>query len=251
MNFEQAKALRIQQWRNTLDDHDFRMQNPEAYRSCLLSASARLAEERLIDRIEQFDMDELANSAYWLAVEELQSIACLYHSSSYYDLVARDGSPNLGTIQQSTFTERSEGPRIHPYDGKVYRQGEKLKLIYSTSPTNGVIEGLVLTLDDGRKFDLVETAQMINGVIHTPIEDPDVYRWLVDAMQIADENRNLKLMVKIRPVLQLARFIKCIECADRFGLRDECAACDGLGFIHKPCRPRVPIDVIRIDEETI
>ncbi|WP_155742057.1 MULTISPECIES: hypothetical protein [Pseudomonas] len=27
MNFEQAKAPRIQQWRDTLDDHDYRIQN--------------------------------------------------------------------------------------------------------------------------------------------------------------------------------------------------------------------------------
>ncbi len=201
MNFEQAKALRIQQWHATLDDHDFRMQNPEAYRSCLLSESSRLAEERLIDRIEQFDMDELANSAYWLAVEELQLTMVLYHTASHYNLVARDGAPDLGTIQQSTFSERSEGQRIRPCDAKVYRQGETLKLIYNAAPTTGVIEGLLLTLDDGRQFDLVETARMIQGVVHIPIEDPDVYRWLVDAVQIARENRNLVLMKKTQAIL--------------------------------------------------
>lgn len=237
MSFEQAKALRIQQWRDTLDDHDFRMQNPEAYRSALLSASTRLAEERLIDRCEQFDMDELANSAYWLAVEELQSTTVLYHTASHYDLVARDGSPNLGTIQQSTFSEISDGRRIRPYDGKVYRQGKALQLIYSAAPTTGVIEGLLLTLDDGRQFDLVETARMIQGVVYPSIEDPDVYRWLVDAVQVARENRNLVLMEKLRPFLELARFVQCSTCLDRFGEREDCRHCNGLGFVGKPRHP--------------
>lgn len=42
MNFDQAKALRLQQWRSTLDDHDFRMQNPEAHRQTLHAMSATL-----------------------------------------------------------------------------------------------------------------------------------------------------------------------------------------------------------------
>ncbi|MGK3120435.1 hypothetical protein QZH45_14290 [Pseudomonas corrugata] len=237
MNFEQAKALRIQQWRDTLDDHDFRMQNPEAHRSCLLAASARLAEERLIDRAEKFDMDEMANSAYWHAVEELQSTTALYHGASHYELMSRDGLPSLGTIRQSTFTDKTESQRIHAYDGQVYRQGGELTLICRAAP-NGVIEGLVLTLDDGRRFDLVETARMIRGVVYKPIEDPDVYRWLVDAVLIAHENRNLVLMEKLRPFLELARFAQCPSCLDGFGERDSCTYCNGLGFIKRiPPRP--------------
>ncbi|WP_457967819.1 hypothetical protein M1D68_16770 [Pseudomonas sp. R4-84] len=243
MNFEQAKALGIKQWRDTLDDHDFRSQKPEAYRSSLLSASARLAEERLIDRDEQFGMDELANFAYWLAVEELQSTTVLYHSASQYDVVARDGSSNLGTIHQSTFLEKSEGGCIRPYDGNVYRQGGELKLIYSAAPTTGVIERFVLTLDDGRQFDLVETARMILGVVYTPVEDPDVYRWLVDALQIARENRNLVLMETLRPFAELARFVLCSSCLDRFGERDNCLSCNGLGFVERPkCPGKLPLE---------
>jgi hypothetical protein len=174
-------------------------------------------------------------------VEELQSTSVLYHSASHYDLVARDGSSNLGTIRQSTFSAKSEGRRIRPYDGKVYRQGEELKLIYSAAPTTGVIEGLVLTLDDGRQFDLVETARMILGVVYTPIEDPDVYRWLVDALQVARENRNLVLMEKLRPFAELARFVLCSSCSDRFGERDDCLPCNGLGFVEKPkCLGKLP-----------
>ncbi|UVM74942.1 hypothetical protein [Pseudomonas alvandae] len=232
MNFEQAKALRIQQWRDTLDNHDFRMQNPEAHRSCLIANSARLAEERLIDLAEQFDMDEMANAAYWHAVEELQSTTVLYHSASRYELVSRDGLPSLGTIHQSTFTDRTESQRIHAYDGQVYRQGGKLVLICRGAP-NGVIEGLVLTLDDGRQFDLVETARMIKGVVYAPIEDPDFYQSLVEISQVALEQKNLVLMEKTRPFLELARFVQCPSCINCFGRREDCPTCDGCGFISK------------------
>ncbi|WP_434569152.1 hypothetical protein [Pseudomonas sp. Z3-8] len=241
MNFEQAKALRIQRWRDTLDDHYFRMQNPEAHRSCLLEASARLAEERLIDRMQQFEMDEMANAAYWHAVEELQSTTVLYHGASHYDLVTRDGSSQLGTIHQSTFTERTESRRIHAYDGQVYRQGEKL-LLSCRGSTDGVIEGLVLTLDDGRQYDLIETARMIQGVVYRPIEDPDVYRWLTDILQVAREERNLLLMQKLRSIAELARFVQCSLCLDQFGVREACGACAGQGFMPK----RVSTAIIQI-----
>lgn len=52
MSFDQVKALRLQQWRSTLDDHDFRMQNPEAHRETLHSMAATLATEWLVDQLQ-------------------------------------------------------------------------------------------------------------------------------------------------------------------------------------------------------
>jgi hypothetical protein len=43
----------------------------------------------------------------------------------------------------------------------------------------------LLILPDGRRFDLIETARMIFGVIYQPLDDPDMYRALVDAAQVA------------------------------------------------------------------
>lgn len=71
MNFDHAKVLRLQRWRSTLDDHDFRMHNPEAHRETLYSMSATLAVEGFIDKLQCFEMNEKANAAYWHAVEEL------------------------------------------------------------------------------------------------------------------------------------------------------------------------------------
>ena len=82
MNFDQAKALRLQQWRSTLDDHDFRMENPEAHRQTLREMSATLASEGLIDELQCFEMNEMANAAYWHAVEELIDTPARYCGAS-------------------------------------------------------------------------------------------------------------------------------------------------------------------------
>lgn len=242
MNFEQAKALRIQQWRDALDNHQFRMQNPEAHRSCQLEISAQLAEERLIDRMEQFEMDEMASAAYWLAVEELQSNPTMYRPSYGYDVMPREGGPSIGTIFHSVLRlNESRGDLTRPYDGRVYWDKTGLILKFSYALDKGRIEGLVLTMEDGRQFDLVETKRMVQGKVYTAIDDPDVYRWMVDVVQVATENRDVGVVNRIRPFLELAKFSQCSTCLDRFGKREDCVACDGLGFVPKPVIRGYPI----------
>jgi hypothetical protein len=238
MNFDQAKALRLQLWRTTLDDHEFRMESPEAHRSSLLEISARLAEEGLIDRMEQLEMDEMANAAYWHAVEELQSNPIMYRGACGYDVVPREGGPRIATIFHSILQlEESRADKLRPYDGKVYRDKSGLILNYSFGTTTGRIEGLSLTMDDGQQFDLVETKRMVSGRVYEAIDDPDVYRWMVDVVQIATENRDVESVQRLRPLLELARFVQCSKCLDQFGVREDCAPCKGLGFVEKPRYP--------------
>lgn len=244
MNFDQAKALRLQLWQTTLDHHEFRMESPEAHRSSLLEASARLAEEGLIDRMEQLEMDEMANAAYWHAVEELQSNPIMYRGSYGYDVVPRDGGPRIATIFHSLLRlEESRADKLRPYDGKVYRDKSGLVLNYSFGTTTGHIEGLSLTMDDGRQFDLVETKRMVSGRVYEAIDEPDVYRWMIDAVQIATENRDVGIVQKLRPLLELARFVQCSKCLDQFGVREDCEPCNGRGFVEKPrCPSKLPVD---------
>ena len=241
MNFEQAKALRLQLWQSTLDDQDFRMGNPEAHLSSLLECSARLAEEKLIDRMEQFDMDEIAYAAYWHAVEELQSNPAIFRASYGYDVAPRDGGPRIGTIFHSILKlDESRGDPPCPYDGQVYRDKTGLVLKYSYSTNTGHIDGLVLTMHDGKQFDLIETRRMVLGKVYVAIEDSDAYRWMADVVQVATENRDLDIVKRIRPFMELAKFVQCLICRDRFGKREDCAACDGLGFVRKPSHRGYP-----------
>lgn len=236
MNFEQAKALRLQQWRSTLDDHDFRLQNPEAHRQHLHSMTRALVAEGLIDTFEQFDMNEIANAAYWHAVEELQSHPVRYCGASFYDVVACDGALTLGKIGQTIFNAiRDNQDKVRTtYDGKVYRDDTGANLVFNPSGVTARIESLMLTLPDGRQFDLIETGRMIRGVIYKPIDDADMYRALIDGAQVALEGRDLAAYEKMRPFIDLARFRTCPACLDRFDRRDECATCSGKGFIMKP-----------------
>jgi hypothetical protein len=236
MNFDQAKALRLQQWRSTLDDHDFRLQNPEAHRQTLHAMSATLAAEGLIDTLQQFDLNETANAAYWHAVEELQTAPARYCGASAYDVLRHGSTELFGKIGLSIFYAASTlaaGARSS-YDGKIYRDAAGANLVFTLSGAVARITGLTLTLPDGQQYDLVETGRTIEGVSFEPIEDPDLYRALVDVAQVAQECRDLPTFERVRPLIDLARFRICPACLDRFDRREDCPTCTGQGFAMKP-----------------
>ncbi|RIJ12020.1 hypothetical protein DXT77_05680 [Pseudomonas sp. 91RF] len=234
MNFDQAKSLRLQRWRDTLDDHDFRMQNPEGHRETLHEMTAALHAENLIDQLEQFDMNEMANAAYWHAVEELQDSPSHYRGASTYDVVQVDNGKLLGTISRSIFNFATDKPRgaSFTYDGKVYSGPEGIHLDLGLSRNIGKISGLILYMY-GKQYQLIETERVIRGVNLRPIDDPLTYRALVDAAQIAKEERDLHAFEKVRPHIESAAFCICPSCLDRFGPRDDCLMCAGRGFVTK------------------
>jgi len=235
MNFDQAKALRLQQWRSTLDNPSFRIHNPEMYRQTLHSMSKDLAAEGLIDPLEQFDMDELANAAYWHVIEELHNSPPRYCGASTYDVVARGTTELFGRIGRTIFHFASSlvEPSRTTYDGKIYPDGDGASLVFNASKAVARITGLTMTMPDGTLCDLVETRRVVDGVTYEPIDDPDLYRTLVDTAQLAQESHNLRAFEKARPLLDLARFHTCPTCLDRFGYREDCPTCAGKGFVTK------------------
>lgn len=235
MNFDQAKALRLEQWRSTLDNHEFRMQNPEAHRQTLHAMSHTLASEGLVDRLEQFDMDEMANAAYWHAVEELIALPPRYCGASSYDVVLRGTTDLFGRIGRSIFYDARSlaDPHHSGYDGKIYPDASGANLVFNASGASARITGLMLTMPDGRRYDLIETQRVVEGVTYEPMDDPDLYRVLVDTAQIAQETHNLPAFEKYRPLLELANFCTCPTCLDQFAQRDDCPTCSGHGFVTK------------------
>lgn len=236
MNFDQAKALRLQQWRSILDNHEFRMQNPEAHRQTLHAMSETLADGGLVDQLEQFDMDEMANAAYWHAVEELMNSPPRYCGASSYDVILRGTTILFGRIGRSIFYYASSlaDSRHSGYDGKIYPDADGANLVFNASGASAKITGLALNMPDGRRYDLIETQRVVEGVTYRPIDDPDLYRVLVDTAQIAQEKHHLGVFEKARPLLELASFCTCPTCLDRFGQRDDCPTCSGKGFVTKP-----------------
>jgi len=235
MNFDQAKSLRLQRWRATLGDHDFRMQNPEGHRENLRDMAEALHAEGLIDQLEQFDMNEMADAAYWHAVEELQNSTGHYRGASTYDVVQLENGKLLGTISRSIFNFATETPRgtSFAYDGKVYSGPEGIHLNLGISRNVGTISGLTLEMR-GQRYQLIETERVIGGIDFRPLDDPDTYRALVDAAQVAQEERDLQAFEKVRPHIESAAFCICPVCLDRFGARDDCQTCGGKGFVTKP-----------------
>jgi hypothetical protein len=228
MNFDQAKALRLQQWRSTLDDHDFRLQNPEAHRQTLHSMSATLAAEGLIDELQRFDLNEMANAAYWHAVEELQTSPAHYCGASAYDVLQRSNGELFGRIGQSIFYAAGTlAGSARSYDGKIYRDATGANLVFNSSRAVARITGLTLTPPDGQQYILIETGRTIEGVTYKPIEDPDFYRALVDVAQVAQECHDLHVFERVRPLLGLARFRTCPVCLDCFDRREDCPTCTG------------------------
>ncbi|MGZ9668069.1 hypothetical protein ACXX9E_18625 [Pseudomonas sp. GNP014] len=235
MNFDQAKVLRLQRWRATLDDRNFRMQNPEGHRATLYEMTSALLDEGLIDHLEQFDMNEMADAAYWHAAEELQNTPEHYRGASTYDVVQIGNGKLLGTISRSIFNFVDNEPRgaSFAYDGKVYADQDGARLTLGLSREIGRIIGLVLEMN-GRRYQLIETARMIAGLTHHPLYDSDTYRALIDAAQVAKEERHLRAFGQLRPHIELAAFCICPSCLDSFGVRDDCQTCAGVGFVTKP-----------------
>lgn len=106
------------------------MQNPEGHRDTLYELAAALHAEGLIDQLEQFDMNEMADAAYWHAVEELQSSPGQYRGASTYNVVQIDNGNLLGTISRSIFNFANDEPRgaSFAYDGKVYSDADGVRL---------------------------------------------------------------------------------------------------------------------------
>jgi hypothetical protein len=91
-------------------------------------------------------MNEMADAAYWHAVEELQNSPGHYRRASTYDVVQIDNGNLLGTISRSIFNFESDEPRgaSFAYDGKVYSDADGVRLTLSLSRKIGLISGLVL-----------------------------------------------------------------------------------------------------------
>ncbi|WP_177409293.1 hypothetical protein [Pseudomonas sp. Irchel s3h9] len=57
--------------------------------------TATLRDEGLIDQIEQYDTNEMADAAYWHAIEEFQNSPSQYRGTSSYDVVRIDNGELL------------------------------------------------------------------------------------------------------------------------------------------------------------
>ncbi|MDQ0739270.1 hypothetical protein [Pseudomonas sp. W4I3] len=228
----ELKQAWLAKWRGMLDDNVYRMDHPEAHRVSCRWETRDMLEAGVIDELEKFEMDEQVDAAYWHAVEELATAAEGYMFGGDYDVVDRSTSERIGRITANTYYSAT-GPGADGFDGKVIGNKPDLRLIFRSDKEVWRINGLLLTAPSGELYDLVQTAQVINGKVYPIIGDADAYRALVDCAQVTLEERDFEGYRIARPLLLSAKFSKCTACHDRFDLREDCMTCSGQGFVPK------------------
>lgn len=237
MNPQELKKSWTAKWRRLLDDHDSRMDNPEAYRVMCRWESREMLEAGVIDQMEKLEMDEMVDAAYWHAVEELVVPREKFLSGAHYDVVSKVDRRLIGQVISSTYyTELNRNTAN--FDGKILTEAKKQRLVFRHGHTSWVLDGLVLTSKTGELYDLVQTTHFINGRLYPCVDDPDSYRLLVDSAQLALERHDFDTYRIVRPLLLSARFTKCGLCMDNFAMREDCDTCTGNGFVRKQrCHP--------------
>lgn len=229
MNPKALQTAWMAKWRKALDDHEYRMSNPEAYRTLCHWETRDMLAAGVIDEMDKLEMDELVNAAYWHAVEELVAPIYGYQPGGHYKVIPRDGSPCIGRVANGSYYSEGE-PSLSGLDGRVFEDKQGMRLVFRLGGEYWPMTGLELISATGEMYDLVQTAQFINGVLYPNIDDADAYRALVDTAQVALETHDFDTYRRARLLLLAAEFIKCTECHDRFDLKDDCQACAGNGF---------------------
>ncbi|KPA89376.1 hypothetical protein PF66_04228 [Pseudomonas asplenii] len=220
-------------WQQHLDNHQSRLDNPEAHRIICLDISREMAAAQIIDPLEKLEMDEIANAAYWHAVETLIDCEPAFMTAGFYDLVPRHGGPAIGKISTMIYYPDATEEELGPWAAQVITENGTRRLVFRINAEVWDMNGLSVTRPDGSVYDLVLIGQRINGREYSNIDDPDAYRALADTAQIALENHDFGAYQRARPLLAAAAFTKCPTCMDRFALSDDCHKCKGRGFTRR------------------
>ncbi|MCB2255347.1 hypothetical protein KTQ74_25835 [Pseudomonas chlororaphis] len=224
---QHTKAERIAHWRRHLNDHIERFNYPEAHRSVSRLIAQDMLDDKIINPAEKFELDEMANAAYWHTVETLIDCEPDFMPSAFYELVARDGGPSIGRLSGRIYYPTGSDN----WAAQVIGENGDRRLTFRISGEVWRMDGMTIVTPDGRIHDLVITGQRINGIEYMNIDDPDAYRALTDSAVLALENHDFETYRRARPLLLASAFKKCPECLDRFATREECQTCTGRGFV--------------------
>ena len=99
----------LAKWRRILDDNASRIDNPEAHRMMCRWETRDMLEAGVIDEMEKFEMDELADAAYWHAVEELLGGHFVTHGPQSGRETSFAASPVTGTERDRLWGELNHG----------------------------------------------------------------------------------------------------------------------------------------------
>ncbi|WP_447751590.1 hypothetical protein [Pseudomonas nicosulfuronedens] len=203
------------------------MAHPDEHRQALTDGARGLLARGVITADEWLELCDLVTGAYSFAIE--QRAAELFHQASTYDVF--DSSwRKVGTATRGVLLfAGADWPLLirHGDDGHLQA--------FSGTGFNflaGTLQGLELTMENGRRFALVEVGRYLRGGVYVEaITDPDDFLLVLHAAAAAREDGDL---ARARHLLQRARvspFRVCPTCRANFATLDECTRCAGLGFI--------------------
>lgn len=225
--------MTVELWHRMLDDAAMRRDMPRVYRDNLIDAADDMFKGGIIDPLERFDMLELAEAAYSHEIEEQIYLYRYFRRSGEYSAV-RDGKA-LGFLAGATFNwkERNRYLDRSFYDARVTPTDAGLELITRNDEVIGRIDGKRLITPTGEEYELIETMARIAGKEWPAITDPDQYRVMLDAIQLAAEEGEVGRHAALTARASVSIFIPCPSCNDSFSRREDCADCAGAGFVRE------------------
>jgi len=238
------KAKLLADWHSLLNNHALWVNQSSQY-SGLLRLADYMLHVGVIDPLERFELIELLTGAYCHFVEELPQQ--WLHPASDYSVYNQAGG-FVGYFKGNRYflgpPEKNHGPSS--FFAQFSRDTPDLQLRTATGQHYGVIKGRYLHTGTGQKLALVETARYVEGVGRARLDDPDIYRALVDASLLALESGDMPTFVALREKELFSIFTQCPACCDRFDRSEDCVTCAGRGFIEDPDSPnKLPCDFIQ------
>ncbi len=232
ISFTHRTSMTVERWHRMLDDESERRDLPRLYRENLIEAADDMLRAGIIDPLEHFDLLELAESAYSHEIEE-QIVRHRYFLRSGSYVLVRDGAA-LGYLSGTAFNWKPPEKRwsASQIDARVTHTDIGLELLNRSEESIGFIDGKRCITPTG-EYELVEVSRMIRGIELRAIDDPDLYRAALDAIQLAKEEGDTERHAAISTRASVSIFMPCPVCDDSFSKREDCAECEGRGFVRE------------------
>lgn len=217
----------LSKWHALLNSRRDLMSHPEEHRQALADSALGLLTRGVVTNDEWLELCDLVTGAYSFAIE--QRAAELFHQSSAYEVFDSDWR-KAGTASRSMLLfAGANWPLLIRYgdDGLLHAfSGPAFNCLSAT------LTGLVLTMENGRRFTLVEVGRYLKGGEYVEaITDPEDFLLVLHAATAAREDGDLDRARHLQERARVGPFRVCPACRANFATQDDCAQCNGLGFI--------------------
>jgi len=217
--------------------------NPSSHYRYLMRFADNLLKTGLLEPLERFEMVELATGAYCHHVEEAEP--AWRNPAADYDVYNEVGV-QTGSLSGNRLFLHGPGGTPGPMEffAQIHDAEGDRPVITRTYAHYGVFRDRYIYTETGQRLTLVETGKMVGGVMVSRLDDPDVYRSIIDAALIALEEGDMVSYVGLWERENFSIFRQCSHCCDRFELREDCEPCGGAGFVVDPqCPSRLPSEL--------